>query len=225
MLRILSIIILLAVALATGGWGWHAHKEHQMGQQTPKEGKVYDFQLASVSEILAEAPGDGEAIELEKFHFPQEAIGVDLDGQPGWEEAYLPLFPNDVVLKGHNLVSVIYKTNTLKNSDDVEAFFKNETLKGFYVQSKQKLSKVAFGKLAKRYGSMDYDRSVLITSELPEEQLEIQTYWFALAAFAGLLLMAGWQSLGLVGDIRSRIQRGNEIENGPVGHESVFGDE
>ena len=224
MLRLLAIIILSGAALATGAWGLQAHKDHKQAQQVPKEEPTHEFQLTTVADVLADQPSDGEGLELENFHFAQEVIGVDLDGQPGWEEAYIPLFPRDSGMQGHSLVSVIYKTNAIKSEEDAEAFFENENLKGFYSESNQELSKVAFGKLARRYGSMDFDRSVLITSDFPKEQTEIPTYLFALAAFGGFLLMAGWQSLGLLGDIRHRITRRKLTENG-VGLGSIFGDD
>ena len=216
MFRLLAIIVLFGAALASGAWGLHNREE----SQTPKEETVYEYNLTSVSEILAGPPEDITEIELKDFYFAKEAIGVDLDGEPGWEEAYIPLFPNDVALQPHNLLSVIYKTDQLKNSDDTAAFFENETLKGFYIAGNQKLSKVAFGKLAKRYGSLDYDASVLITSELPKEPEIIESYWFAFAGFAGFLLLAGWQSMGLIGDLRNRNSQDKpEADNGT---KSVF---
>ena len=217
MFRILTIIVLLGVALASGAWGLHARKE----SQAPKEEKAHEYNLTSVSEILAEPPTDSVGVELKDFHYAQEAIGVDLDGQPGWEEAYIPLFASDVALQPHNLLSVIYKTDQLKNSDDAEAFFENKTLRGFYIKENQELSKVAFGKLAKRYGSLDYSASVLITSEMPEEPETVESYWFAFAGFAGFLLLAGWQSLGLIGNLGNRTSRD---ESETISAESIFND-
>ena len=211
MFRFLAIIVLFGAALASGAWGLQNREE----SQTPKEETPHEYKLTSVSEILADPPEDFAEVELKDFHFAKEVIGVDLDGEPGWEEAYIPLFPNDVALQPHNFLSVIYKTNQLKNSDDTAAFFENETLCGFYLEGNQELSKVAFGKLAKRYGSLDYGASVLITSEMPKEPEAVESYWFAFAGFAGFLLLAGWQSMGLIGDLRNRKSRDNsEADNG-----------
>ena len=211
MFRFLAIIVLFGAALASGAWGLHNREE----AQAPKEETAHKYNLTSVSDILADPPEGVAEVELKDFYFAKEVIGVDLDGEPGWEEAYIPLFPNDVALRPHNFLSVIYKTNQLKNSDDTAAFFENETLCGFYLEGNQELSKVAFGKLAKRYGSLDYGASVLITSEMPKELEAVESYWFAFAGFAGFLLLAGWQSMGLIGDLRNRKSRDNsEADNG-----------
>lgn len=219
MFRLLTIIVLFGAAYASGTWGLHAHQEHQKELQAPKEIKTPEYKPASVSEILAELPEDGAGVELKDFHYAKEAIGVDLNGKPGWEEAYIPLFPNDVALSPHNLVCVIYQTDQLKNSDDAKVFFENKTLRGFYVAGRQKLSKVAFGKLAKRYGSINYDAAILITAKLPKEEEGLEPHWFALAAFAGFFLLAGWQSFSLIGDVRRRIFRG---KSGTSSAETIF---
>ena len=227
MFRFLFIIVLFGAALASGTWGMRAYREHlaeteaQESTDAVEEPKI-EFETFSVANLLKEQPAEDSAVELVDFYFPHEVIGVDLDGEPGWEEVYLPIFPDDISLKKSNLISVIYKTQAIKSPEDVEAFFEQKTLKAFYVANDQQLSKVAFGKLAKRYGSLDYTKCVLITENVVEEKA-IEKHWFALAAFAGFLSMAGWQSLGLIGHIiRRRKNRDDSIPTDAAGLAALF---
>jgi len=220
MFRFFFIIVLLGAALASGAWGLNAYKE-QTQETLPEPEPVTEYEPTTIAELIAKRPSEDGAFELQNFHFAKEVVGVDLGGEPDWDHAYIPLFANDILLQTHNYKSVIYRTDTLRSEKDVEAFFENKTLEGFYAQQNQQLSNVAFGKLAKRYGGLDYKNCVIITSDMPEEPQEIETYWFGLMGFAGLLALAGFQSIGLIGDIQRRISRNkSNLEN--VDPASIF---
>lgn len=206
MIRFFAIVLFFGLAIASGAAGYFAHMQEK---QKPIEPEVaVEFEPMTAFDLIDDAPREDKAIQLTDFFYGRLPIGISLDdNKKDWEEVYIPLFAKSNRVQRHNAVCVIYRTDELRNKEDASEFFENIVLDGFYSTYQQELPGYAFSKLAQKYKSLDYSNCVLLSNKKPESLQEESTYWVALLGFAFFLSIAGWQSLALMGDMKSRIER------------------
>lgn len=224
MVRFLAIILFFGLAMASGAAGYFANlKDQEVAEDVDVP---VEFESVSASDLIHDKPTEDKAIRLTDFFFGRLPVGINLDDtKKDWEETYIPLFANTGEVQKYNAICVIYRTDELRNIEEVEEFFDKDEIEGFYVQHAQELPEYAFSNLAQRYKSLDYSRCVLLTSTKPDPPVK-STYHFALLGFAVFLSIAGWQSFALMGDLKSKIEHEKQSKevSDAAGLSELFGD-
>lgn len=222
MLRFFAIIICFGLAIASGAAGYFGHLESK--QKPVEEPTTVEYQPVAATDLISDTPTEDQAIELSDFFFGHMPIGISIDENPkDWEVAYVPLFPSKDAIQSHNCICVILRTSKISSLEDIESFYEQKELQGFYVHDDQELPEQAFSRLARKYKSLDYGRCVMFTTEKPVNQ-ETPGYWIALVGFAFFLSVAGWQSFAMMGDMKSRIDLDKEQKplSDAAGLNSIF---
>ena len=211
MLRPLIILLLFGLAIGSGAYGLMNHnREKQQPAETAEV--VHEYEAIELVKLLRRPPESHQAIELEDFHFGVLPMTFDYDEDEVWDEVYIPLFPANLH-KSHNCICVIYHSEKYKTQEELEALLEGETLKGFYNPSNQKLPDAVFSKMARKYGSIDYSKSLLFSDEEPTSPIQYSSAFGAFACFAFFLALAGWQTMSMVTTMKARIAAEKKIRD------------
>ena len=164
----------------------------------------------SCSELLDQFPSNTYSFSVTDFQPGKHFIHDDADGDGAWERVIVPVFPKGLKKLGRNYRAVILVISDTPNKDAVFEKMKSPSIEADYWFTSQTLDQYSYNRLAKKYSSLDFERSLVLYSGHEKSPSAFGKFLMFAALGGGLLSIVtlGWQSVSLViAGIRSESSR------------------
>jgi hypothetical protein len=110
------------------------------------------------------------------------------------------MFPVDTKRLRKNYRAVIVNFVDVTSKDELDKKLSGKPIEAEYWYGSQTLDSRSYNRLAEKYSSLDFDRSILVYSGHPKSDVSFGNYlfWGASAGTILSMLVFSWQSLSLV---------------------------
>ena len=193
--RVFSILLCLCGAVVCAFLAYVGYKQDQSDQQIAVE-----FPSHSCEELLNEIPNDLSKFSLTEFQPGKHFVSYDDDENGQWEQVWVPMFPASLKKLNRNYRAVIVSFVDTPDKESLHKKLTSKKIDSEYWFTSQTLDTRSYNRLAAKYSSLDFNRSILIYSGYPDSQISLGTYLFWGGAGGSILslLFIGWQSMSLV---------------------------
>ncbi len=186
--------------------------QQQLAEQKTADAPPPEFTCKSLLESI---PQDTYTFTLIDFQPGKHFFPEDLDDDGVWDRVIVPVFPSELKKLGRNYRAILLVVADTPNKDAFFEKINSPRIEANYWFTSQKLDANAYNRLAEKYSSMDFARSLVLHSGFPKSNSSFGKIllWAAMTGFGLSLSILGWQSLRLlISGIRSESQDDDDDE-------------
>ena len=194
MKRFVSILLCICLLVVCALTAWFGHRQLQS-----HESGTVQLEQYPCSQLLDQIPSGLPEFEITDFYPGKQFVAIDRDDDKQWERVYVPVFEKPLSEIRSNYRALVLCFADVRNSKELKQRLRHEAIKAQYWPYSQRFDFYTYNALAKRYSSLNFDRSLIIHCGFAKSTgMAKYLYWGGAAGALLALLGAGWQSLSLV---------------------------